>query len=107
MSEPIKITFFEGDAIVRARLTEIKVFPSPFTVDVTNTTFPFLLGNIKFILVIRILNASAIGERSFTLINSSAPFSSCGISPITGLPWESFSISCLDLILLSNNSNNK
>ena len=46
----------------------------PLTVEVTKPLYLFFLGSIKFIFVINILNASAIGDKSFTLISSSAPF---------------------------------
>ena len=91
--------------MVNPRFTETKVFPSPFTLEVTKTTFPFFFPTIKFILVIKILSDSARGDMSFIFTNSLSPFSSCGTSPIIGIVFEIFSISCFDLILLSNNSN--
>ena len=104
MSEPIKITFRLGVDNVFAKLTEVKVFPSPFTVEVTKTTFPSsFLGRIKFILVTNNRKASAIREESFIPTSSDWPFSTFGNSAKTGVE-ESLSTSCFVFILIFKSS---
>ena len=84
---------------VNDRFIDTKVLPSPFIVEVTKMTFPNgCVGNINFILVIKILKASDIGERSFGCTNSPCPFCTVGTSPNTETV-EINSRSCLDRIL--------
>ena len=103
-SIPISNTFFPERAIVAAMFMDKKVFPSLGKVDVTNIVFAVDLSvlllnkNSKFVLII--LNASAVLERLFTSIIwlNVVDF---GTSPKKGIEVF-FSISTLDLILVSN-----
>src|SRR6218665_1138546 len=95
ISDPITKTLVLDDDKARDKLTETKVFPSPFTVEVTKIIFAeSFLGKINLILVTNILKASARGETSLTLINSSSFLDNLGISANIGV-GVSFSKSCL------------
>src|ERR1700754_2566825 len=98
-SSSSKATFFPVRAKVKARLSAIKLLPSPAIVDVTNIFLKFALFLLSVRDTLSCLNCSAINVLSFFPVTMGAMVLLWMISPITG--WTvKFSISCLNNTLL-------